>query len=35
MPSFVLLEANTTAINGNLVCSQQVPHQDCQIKGAK
>ena len=23
------------AINGNLVCSQQVPHQDCQIKGAK
>ena len=24
-----------TAINGNLVCGQQVPHQDCQIKGAK
>ena len=23
------------AINGNLVCSQQVPHQDCQIKRAK
>ena len=23
------------AINGNLVCGQQVPHQDCQIKGAK
>ena len=20
---------------GNLVCGQQVPHQDCQIKGAK
>ena len=22
-------------INGNLVCGQQVPHQDCQIKRAK
>ena len=23
------------AISGNLVCGQQVPHQDCQIKEAK